>query len=79
MTIIVSCDANEAYKATMAAAQIDGPVYLRFERIPTQVVTQESDPIVVVKGNVLEEGNDVVLVARIEDTIEVKKMSLHNR
>lgn len=63
MTIIVPCDANEAYKATMAAAEIEGPVYLRFGRIPTQVVTQESDPFVVGKGNVLKEGNDVALVA----------------
>ena len=63
MTIIVPCDANEAYKATMAAAQIDGPVYLRFGRIPTQVVTKEGDEFVVGKGNVLTVGNDIAIVA----------------
>ncbi len=63
MTIIVPCDANEAYKATMAASRIDGPVYLRFGRIPTLVVTKETDDFVVGKGNVLRKGNDIAIVA----------------
>jgi len=39
MTVIVPCDVNEAKRATLAAAKHDGPVYLRFGREKTPVVT----------------------------------------
>ena len=45
MTVISPCDAQEARKATIAAAQWDGPVYLRFGREKTPVMTTEEDPI----------------------------------
>ena len=32
MTVIVPCDANECRKAVQAAAELDGPVYLRLAR-----------------------------------------------
>lgn len=41
MKIIVPCDSIEAKKATLAAAQIWGPVYLRFAREKTPVMTTE--------------------------------------
>lgn len=44
MTVFVPCDAIEAKKATTAAAQIWGPVYLRFAREKTPVVTSEETP-----------------------------------
>ncbi len=41
MKVFVPCDAIEARKATVAAAQIWGPVYLRFARDKSPVVTTE--------------------------------------
>ncbi len=44
MKVFVPCDAIEAKKATTAAAKIYGPVYLRFAREKTPVVTTEDTP-----------------------------------
>ncbi|GAK58792.1 transketolase [Candidatus Vecturithrix granuli] len=63
MTVLVPCDAHEAWKATMAAAGLDGPVYLRLGRIASPIVTSESAPFVIGKGQVLRPGNDVAVVA----------------
>ena len=63
MTILVPCDANEAYKATIAAAKMDGPVYLRFGRIPSPVVTCADDPFEIGKARILRDGKDVAIVA----------------
>lgn len=39
MKVIVPCDAEEARKATLAAAKIWGPTYLRFAREKTRTIT----------------------------------------
>jgi transketolase len=44
MRVIVPCDAIEARKATVAAAHIWGPVYLRFAREKTPVFTTDMTP-----------------------------------
>jgi transketolase len=44
MTIFVPCDAIEARKATEGSARINGPVYLRFTRDKTPVITTEETP-----------------------------------
>lgn len=44
MTVIVPCDVHETKKATLAAAQIPGPVYFRFARDKTPVITTQSTP-----------------------------------
>jgi transketolase len=44
MKVFVPCDAIEAKKATMAAAHIWGPVYLRFGREKTPIMTTEETP-----------------------------------
>jgi transketolase len=44
MRVFVPCDAIEARKATLAAAQIWGPVYLRLQREKTPVMTTEQTP-----------------------------------
>jgi len=46
MKVFVPADAIEAKKATIAAAQIYGPVYLRFAREATPVFTSENTPFV---------------------------------
>ncbi|MCL4392475.1 transketolase family protein [Patescibacteria group bacterium] len=44
MLVFVPCDAIEAKKATIAAAAIDSPVYIRFAREKSAVVTTEETP-----------------------------------
>ncbi|MEX2054228.1 MAG: transketolase C-terminal domain-containing protein [Candidatus Colwellbacteria bacterium] len=44
MKVIVPCDIHEARKATVAAAKIFGPVYLRFSREATPIITSEDTP-----------------------------------
>ena len=63
MTVIVPCDANEAYQATMAAAEFEGPVYLRLGRIPTPVVSSMDTAFEIGKSVELREGSDVAVVA----------------
>lgn len=41
MTVLVPCDSIETEKATLAAAAINGPVYLRFGREAAPVITDE--------------------------------------
>lgn len=44
ISIFVPCDAIEAKKATIEAGKITGPVYLRFTRDKTPVITTEKTP-----------------------------------
>lgn len=44
ITIFVPCDAMEARKATVRAAGIEGPVYLRFTRDKTPMITTVETP-----------------------------------
>ncbi len=52
MRVFVPCDAVEAEKATIAAAKIAGPVYLRFAREKTPVFTTKETPYVPGKAEV---------------------------
>jgi transketolase len=44
MTVFSPCDGIEAKKATLEAAKINGPVYLRFTREKTPIITTEQTP-----------------------------------
>jgi transketolase len=46
MRVIVPCDAVEARKATLAASQIYGPIYLRFQREKTPIMTTDETPFI---------------------------------
>ncbi|MBI4148346.1 transketolase family protein [Candidatus Woesearchaeota archaeon] len=63
MTVIVPCDAIEARKATVAAASINGPVYLRLGREKLPVITKESDVFTAGTANVLRRGDACAIVA----------------
>ena len=63
MTVIVPCDAAEAKKAVAAAAEIEGPVYLRLSRPNTDDITDENSPFVPGKANVLRDGTDAAIFA----------------
>jgi transketolase len=63
LTIVCPCDAVEAKKATMAIAQMVGPVYLRLSREPTAQVTKNSSPFVLGRAEILRDGKDITIVA----------------
>ena len=44
MTVIVPCDAEEVRKATLYAAEHDGPVYIRLSREKSPVITTDATP-----------------------------------
>ena len=62
MTVISPADANEARKAVFAAAEMEGPVYLRLARLATPVF-EEDYPFEIGKANVLREGSDAAVFA----------------
>ncbi len=63
MTVVVPCDAQQAYRATLAAATHVGPLYLRLGREPVPQVTREDDTFELGKAQVLRKGTDVTIVA----------------
>lgn len=63
MKVIVPADAVETEKATISAAKIDGPVYLRFGRQNAPVYTTKDTPFEIGKINRLRDGKDVAIVA----------------
>ena len=63
MTMIVPCDALEAKKATICAAEHPGPVYLRLTRNTVPMITKESDKYNIGKASVLRQGDDVTFIA----------------
>ncbi len=63
MVVINPCDFNQTMQATIAAAQYNGPVYLRFGRPSVPNFTDENEPFVIGKAIVLNEGKDVTLIA----------------
>jgi len=52
MVVLTPCDAIEAWKATLAAAQIHSPVYIRLAREATPVVTTDETPFEIGKAQV---------------------------
>lgn len=63
MTVVVPCDAVEAYKATLAIAQLNGPCYLRVVREPTPVITDNETPFELGKIVSIKPGKDVTIIA----------------
>jgi transketolase len=62
MTVIVPCDYAQTKAATMAIANYDGPVYLRFGR-PVWPIFTTDIPFEIGKAQVLAEGNGVSIFA----------------
>ena len=63
MTVLSPADANEAQKATVAAARIKGPVYIRLSRAASPVFTTSRSSFHVGQIVTLLSGNDVTLIA----------------
>ena len=56
MTVLVPSDANECYQCVEAAAEINGPVYIRTSRLATPVF--DPRPFTVGKGTIIRDGKD---------------------
>jgi transketolase len=52
MKVIVPCDAVEARKAMLASAHIYGPIYLRFQREKTPIMTTDETPFIPGKAEI---------------------------
>jgi transketolase len=63
MTVVVPCDAHEAWRATFALAAMQGPAYLRLGRIPTPILTAADAVFILGKGVMMRQGRDVALIA----------------
>ncbi len=63
MTVIVPCDFNQTKLATMAIADLDSPVYLRFGRPSVPIFTQPDADFVIGKADTILEGTDVTIIA----------------
>jgi transketolase len=63
MTVIVPCDFNQTKAATIAIADYEGPVYLRFGRPKWPNFTAEDQKFEVGKAQLLHEGTDITLFA----------------
>ncbi|MDR9457390.1 MAG: transketolase family protein [Salegentibacter sp.] len=63
MTVINTCDYNQTKAATIAIADHDGPVYLRFGRPKVANFTPEDQKFEIGKAVKLYGGNDVTIIA----------------
>ena len=63
MTVINTCDYNQTKAATIEIANFNGPVYLRFGRPKVANFTPVNQKFEIGKGIMLNQGNDVTIVA----------------
>lgn len=92
MSVISPCDSEEARKATIAAASHPGPVYLRFAREKTPVMTTTNTPFIFGKANIMWDSdkpevsifatgpllyNALAAAKELESEIEVQVINIH--
>ena len=63
MTVMSPADDVEARKMVLAAAELEGPCYIRFGRAAVPVFHEEGYDFKVGKGEVLKEGSDIAIIA----------------
>ena len=76
MTVINPCDYNQTKAATIAIAEHEGPVYLRFGRPKVPNFTLENQTFEIGKALHLEEGTDVTIFATghlVWESLEAEK------
>ena len=81
MVVINPCDYNQTKAATIAIADYQGPVYLRFGRPKVANFTPENQSFEIGKGIMLQEGTDVTIVATghlVWEALEAAKI-LHEK
>ncbi len=62
LTVLAPADANEVHQATLAAAKITGPVYIRFNRSEELVVTKPTEKFTIGKAKEIQDGRDVAVL-----------------
>ncbi len=84
MAVVVPADFNQTKQATIAIADHEGPVYLRFGRPKWPVFIPADMPFEIGKAQVLSEGTDVTLIAcghlvwkALEAAAELEKQGIH--
>ncbi|MEY2595602.1 MAG: hypothetical protein RI965_874, partial [Bacteroidota bacterium] len=84
MTVIVPCDYNQTKAATIAIAEYNGPVYLRFGRPVWPIFTPADEKFVIGKAQQLAEGKDVSIFAcghlvwkAVEAAKQLKEKGIH--
>lgn len=70
MTVLMPADYYSAKKLVAAAAEYDGPVYLRFTRDAIPVIYDEDTKFEIGKAYKLKEGKDVAIIAN-GDTVSI--------
>ena len=70
MTVVMPADYWSARKLVRAAAEFDGPVYLRFTRDAVPVIYNENDTFELGKAKQLRNGGDVAIIAN-GDTVRL--------
>lgn len=72
MTVISPCDAIEAKKATVAAAKINGPVYIRLAREKSPIITTEETPFEIGKAQIVWQGGRASGVGQDTEIIQAQ-------
>ena len=70
MTVVMPADYWSARKLVRAAAEFDGPVYLRFTRDAVPVIYNENDTFELGRAKQLRDGGDVAIIAN-GDTVRL--------
>lgn len=76
MTVMCPSDDVEARKMVKAAYEMEGPCYIRFGRAATPVFHEESYEFQIGKGEVIQDGTDVAIIATgimVPEAIEAGK------
>lgn len=63
MRVVVPADSIETRKATIAAAESYGPIYIRFGREKVPTITSDDTPFELGKAYCVREGKDVAIIA----------------
>jgi len=63
LTVVAPCDAEETRKCTLAAAELKGPVYFRFAREKSPVITSKETPFKIGQAYLCTTGKDVTIAA----------------
>ena len=77
MVVLSPCDDNETRKAVFAAAEYQGPVYIRLGRLATPDIFDSSYEFKIGKAATIKEGKDVTVIATgmlTAEALEAAKM-----
>lgn len=79
--VVVPCDSQEAYKATLALAADNRPGYIRLARDASPVITTDKTPFEIGKAQVFSSGQDVTIVAcgtMVYQALQAAEMLYHD-